>query len=301
MNLPAEFIRTVQSTFDGGGRWLRALPETLAACVRRWDLTVHAHFDLSYNFVAPATRRDGTEVVLKIGVPNPELWTEVEALRIFDGAGIARLVDVAEDLGAFLTERLQPGTPLAKLDDDVRATCIAGEVMQRLWRPAEPDHPFPTVGEWASGLDELRKEFEGETGPFPEKMVDRAEALFAELLASQGEAVLLHGDLHHWNILQAERSPWLALDPKGVVGEREYEVGALLRNPYNRIMSWPDLAGQTARRIDQLSEMLGFDRQRLAGWNFAQAVLSAWWMYEDHGTGWQPWIANALEFSKLVK
>jgi streptomycin 6-kinase len=300
LNLPPDFVHTVQSTFEGGGRWLRKLPETLAACARRWDLTVHPHFDLSYNFVAPATCRDGSEVVLKIGVPNPELWTEIEALRVFDGRGITRLIDVAEELGAFLTERLRPGRPLEKIDNDVQATAVAADVMKKLWKTVGEEHPFPTVGEWASGLDELRKEFEGETGPFPEKLVDRAERIFDELLSSQGEKVLLHGDLHHWNILEAERAPWLALDPKGVVGEREYEVGALLRNPYNRISSWPDLAQQTARRIDQLSELLAFDRQRLAAWNFAQAVLSAWWLYEDEGTFSPYWIANAWEFSKLV-
>jgi streptomycin 6-kinase len=125
--------------------------------------------------------------------------------------------------------------------------------------------------------------------------VDTAERLFAELLASQAEPVLLHGDLHHFNILAAERQPWLALDPKGVVGEPAYEVGALLRNPS------PDQPAHVqARRVAQLAEALALDRERLLGWGVAQAVLSGWWMYEDHGYGWEPALACAEVLAGLM-
>jgi streptomycin 6-kinase len=113
------------------------------------------------------------------------------------------------------------------------------------------------------------------------------------------EPVLLHGDLHHFNILAAERQPWLALDPKGVVGEPAYEVGALLRNPYPEFLTWPNLDRVLARRVNQLAEELGFDRERLVGWGFAQAVLSGWWSYEDHGHGWESGIALAELFARL--
>ena len=92
--------------------------------------------------------------------------------------------------------------------------------------------------------------------------------------------MLLHGDLHHWNILRAEREPWLAIDPKGLAGEPAYEVGALLRN---RLDAGEDVLQLTLRRIAQLSEILGVDRERLKRWAFAQGVLSALWTFEDHG------------------
>ncbi len=155
------------------------------------------------------------------------------------------------------------------------------------------EHSFPSAAKWAAGLKRLRAHFGGGTGPFPAALVERAEALFAELLASMAEPVLLHGDLHHDNILSAERQSWLALDPKGVVGEPAYEVGALLRNPMPGIFSVPGLEQVLARRVDQLSDELGFDRQRIWGWGVAQAVLSAWWSYEDHGRGWAPMLALA--------
>ncbi len=97
------------------------------------------------------------------------------------------------------------------------------------------------------------------------------------------EPVLLHGDLHHENILAAEREPWLAIDPKGLVGEPAYEVGAWLRNPMPQLLDMPQPGRILARRINQLAEELGFDRARLRDWGLAQAMLSAWWSMEDSG------------------
>lgn len=293
--LPRGFRRTIVELHGAVGLdWLRQLPATIAACEQRWSLTVMPPFaDLSYNYVAPAIRADGTEVVLKVGVPNPELTTEIEALRLYNGRGSVRLLDADPEEGILLLERLQPGTTLSSLADDGAATSISAGVMRQLWRPVSADHPFPTVAKWAAGLRRLRDHFDGGAGPFPVNLVETAESLFGELLISMEEPVLLHGDLHHENILSAERQPWLALDPKGVVGEPAYEVGALLRNPLPRLLTEPQPARVLARRVDQLAEELGFDRERIAGWGLAQAVLSAWWSFEDHGHGWEPAIACA--------
>jgi streptomycin 6-kinase len=232
--------------------------------------------------------------VLKLGVPNPELLTEIEALRIYDGRGCVQLLAADREQGALLLERLEPGMPLRGADDDdERATAIAAGVMRRLWRPLPPEHPFPSVARWAAGLGRLRKRFEGATGPLPCALVERAEDLFRALIASMAEPVLLHGDLHHDNILAAEREPWLAIDPKGVVGEPAYEVGALLRNPFPEILSMPQPGRILARRVDQLAGELGFDRDRILGWALAQAVLAAWWCLEDRVPGWEGFIECA--------
>lgn len=300
--LQAEFVRRmVEIHGELGAAWLAELPAHLEACSRRWSLTVQPPFaNLTYNYVAPAVTADGNEAVLKLGVHTPELRTEIAALRHYDGRGIARLLDADAEEGVLLLERLRPGTTLAEVEDDVAATAIAAEVMCALWRPVSPDHNFPTVAMWAADLQRLRATFAGGTGPFPTRLVEMAERLFAELLASQGEQVLLHGDLHHYNILRAQRAPWLALDPKGVAGEREYEAGALLRNPFG-LLGWPDLAGVTARRIGQLAERLGLDRQRLAAWGMAQQMLAWWWTYEDHGEFAPEELALAEVLAEMVE
>ena len=135
--------------------------------------------------------------------------------------------------------------------------------------------------------------FGGGSGPFPDPLVAQAEQLFAELIATMAEPVLLHGDLHHENILDAGDGRWLAIDPKGLIGEPAYEVGALLRNPLPRLLAAPSPGRILARRIAQLAEELALGRTRLRDWALAQAVLSAWWSYEDHGHGWEPAIALA--------
>lgn len=291
-HIPESFARTIVELYaDDGVAWLKCLPSIMTSCAQRWSLTILPPFpNLSYNYVAPAVRADGAAVVLKLGVPNPELLAEIAALRLYDGRGSVALLDADPDLGALLLERLRPGRLLAQLTDDEKATMIAAQVMRQLWRPAPAEHSFPTVAQWAAGLQRLRAEFGGGSGPFPAAIVATAERLFAELLGSMAEPLVLHGDLHHYNILAAERQPWLAIDPKGVVGEAAYEVGALLRN---RLEGVPDPGRLLARRVDQLVDVLELDRERIIGWGVAQAVLSAWWSYEDHGHGWEPAIACA--------
>lgn len=211
-------------------------------------------------------------VVVKRG---PGVREEARALKAFRGEGVVRLLEHDDD--ALVLERVLPGTPLVSVADDDEATQIAAGVMRRLWRPAPAG--FPTVADWGEGFARHRAAHDGGSGPLDPSLFERAERLFGELCASQAAPVLLHGDLHHFNVLRG--ADWVAIDPKGVVGEPCYEPGALLRNPY------PDLPSRarTARRLDVLASELAFDRGRLRDWAFAQAVLSAVWHVEDGDPG----------------
>jgi streptomycin 6-kinase len=292
--LPAALVRMITAMHgDAGAAWLADLPTLLDACARRWSLTLGPPFAAAFNYVAPAERGDGSLAVLKVGFPDRESRTGVDALRFYDGQGMVRLLDAEEEVGAQLLERLVPGTPLSTLADDAAATSIAAGVMRQLRQFAPAAHHYPTVADWGRGFERLRSRFDGGTGPLPAVLVERAERLFAELDASMAAPVVLHGDLHHFNIVAATRSPWLAIDPKGVVGEPAYETGALLRNPVPELLALPDPARLTRRRVDQLGEELGFERVRIRDWGLAQAVLSAWWSIEDAGTGWEFAIAVA--------
>ena len=269
---------------EEGRAWLDRLPSILAACEERWNLTIGAPVgNLSFNYVAPAILADGTEVILKTGLTD-EFPSQPEALRHFDGHGAVQLLAYDEHDEAMLLERLKPGTSLRAVEDDEAAISAATAVMRRLWRPLPAQHyPFPTVNDWSRAFADVRKLYDGGTGPFPTAMFDKAEKLYAELCASMNEPVLLHGDLHQDNILSAERESWLAVDPKGVIGEPAYEVGAILRNFWPDILSIPDSKSFMARRIDQLSAELGFERERVYNWGFSQAVLSVLWGVEDTG------------------
>ena len=112
------------------------------------------------------------------------------------------------------------------------------------------------------------------------ELVEAARYLFSQLCASQRSPRLLHGDLQHYNVLFDSSRGWVAIDPKGVVGELEYEIGAIIRNPVER----PELFLARAtieRRLRQFTSKLNLDYERMLAWSFAQAVLSSIWEIED--------------------
>jgi streptomycin 6-kinase len=273
-----------------GEQWLAALPVLLADCARRWTLRVEDPFaDLSYSYVAPA-RRGEARVVLKLGVPHPEFRGEMAALEVFGGRGAVRLLEADPERGALLLERLEPGTPLSALDDDAQATAIVARAMRALWGEPPVTHTFRSLDDWARGFERLRARHGGTSGPLPAPLVAQAEATFAA--SSARAAKLLHGDLHHANVLAAGAGAWRAIDPKGVVGDPAFEVGPWLLNPAG-LAARPDLREVLARRLDVLGRELSLDRDRLRRAGLAFAMLSACWSLEDHGGGFEPALAIA--------
>ncbi|MFL6128000.1 MAG: aminoglycoside phosphotransferase family protein [Mycobacteriales bacterium] len=284
MRYPEAFVRNVLGVYgERAGRvWLDELPDLLAAMAERWELTVGDPYRLSFNYVARAVRADGSVAVLKLTPPVGELRFEAAALRHFAGAGAVRLLAADVEAGALLLERASPGGLLTAVQarDDDEATRIAAGVGRRLHRPAAG--PFRTVADWArDAFGWLRRRYRGGTGPLPAELLDRAEAEHAELVASAPPPVMLHGDLHHHNILTSDRG-WLAIDPHGVLGEPAYEAGPLLRNPAG-LGGRADLLAVLARRVPILAEAYGVDPERIRGWGRAHSAVSVIWSHQDAG------------------
>ncbi len=198
---------------------------------------------------------------------DAEFALELDAAEWFGGHGVVRVLEIDRSRGAVLLERALPGTRLRDLwpDDDEAATAAAADVMAALWRAPAAGLAFPTVQHWGRLL---------EPG-------SRAAGVFSELCGSMADPVVLHGDLHHDNVLRSGYDNWLAIDPKGVVGEPAYETGALMRNPFPGLLDVPDPARVLRRRADQLSERLDVDAARVRGWAYAQAVLAGVWAESD--------------------
>ena len=266
---------------ERGHAFLRDLPGLLAQLAARWELTLGEPFEeLSYHFVCRAERANGTAAVLKVGIPTDEGRNEVTALRLLGGQGIERLYDADPELGALLIERLEPGETLEALSDadDEAATLIASGVMRRLWRPAPVDHGLWDLTRWFRALFRHR-ETHGGPGSFPPALFDRAERTARELIDSTTEPVVLHGDLHHFNILRSDepgRGGWLAIDPKGLVGDRGFEIAAFIKNPE------PKAPATLSRRLDVLCQELELDRDRVKDWLFAEQILNACWDHDGH-------------------
>lgn len=307
MNLPANFIQNLTAAFerDKTEDWIARLPRLLALAASRWDLELGAPVDgLSYNYVCFASRRPERseaqskgDFILKIGIPNRELTSEIETLKLWNNLPncSARLLESDPENGLLLLERLIPGKDLASLADDDRATEIAADMMSRFWMPA-PDNPnFITLKSWFDGLDGLRPRFGGGTGPFPARLLETAEGLLHELFA-EDERWLIHGDCHHYNIL-SHGDEWRVIDPKGVIGAREYEIAPFMLNPVYQPR--PNIKRETNRRLDIFSERLGLDRQRLWAWTVAHSVLSAWWDLQEDGTGGEFAISCGEAFLEL--
>ena len=221
--------------------------------------------------------RDGLGVVLKITKVAGDESHSGEVLKAYGGDGAVRVYE--SETGAVLLERLEPGEDLVDLvkeGKDEQATKILVEVIRKLANHEAPA-VCPTVGDWGCGFDRYLQSGDER---IPREVVHKARELYRALVSSQRNTMLLHGDLQHYNVLFDNKRGWSAIDPKGVVGELEYELGALVRNPVELPEVFKDPAVIECR-LKTLTSSLHLDYSRALHWSYAQAILSAVWGIED--------------------
>jgi streptomycin 6-kinase len=224
---------------------LEALAATAAQVAREWNLEPGPPFRLArYSLVAPA----GAQAVVKIVPPeDDEADEEADALTLWNGDGAVRLLRHDRTRRALLLERAVPGHDLAKLLED-EATRVAVEVAGRLWRPAAAP-PFRSVHDHVPRwLANARRH----------PLTSLARDLYAQLDRRAG--VLVHGDFHHHNILRSDRG-WLAIDPKPMLGEPEYDVASFLWNPLPCRQRYEHVEARLAAFA-----AAGLDEERMRAW-----------------------------------
>jgi streptomycin 6-kinase len=241
-------------------------------------------------------RRDDRSVVLKVGKRSGDERLSATVIRAFDGNGMVRIIDDVD--GALLLERLTPGHSLVNMitsGHDNDATQALADVIGRMTPQDCPS--APTVEDWGHSFDRYRAL---EDRSLPETLVEEAHRVYDKLSTSQRRRRLLHGDLHHGNVLLDSDRGWLAIDPRGVVGEAEYEIGAALRNPIEKVESF--LQPETIRaRVTCFADRLHLDADRIVAWAFAQAVLSVIWLIEDGvAVGDHPWLELARTIQRMM-
>jgi streptomycin 6-kinase len=273
--------RYIQMKGERGREWIERLPQTITSLLNKWKLTLHEPFHLTYNYVAPVQLQDGSDGVLKVMLTGEKMQREFDALNAFNGDGAVIILKFDSELDALLLERAIPGISLKEVKNDEEATRQLIKIMNLMKKQVPEKHIFYDMNERMDNFKKHLDRFEGTSGPIDQELFDKAYETFKQLAASQGEEVVLHGDLHHGNVVSAQRASYLAIDPKGMIGEPEYECGALLRNqlPKDRI----EMKKILERRIDQIAEEMGYDKERIRLWGFSQAVLSMIWLLEDHG------------------
>jgi streptomycin 6-kinase len=233
----------------------------------RWDLTPDGEPILTHSSRLLPVRRAGVPAMLKIAVEPEERWG-AGLLAWWSGKGAVHVWEHEGD--ALLMERASGGTSLVDLVhqgcDDEASRILCG-VAALLHAPRETPPPaLVPLGDWFRELFPAAAKYGGVLG--------QAAVTAQELLGEPSDVVVLHGDLHHGNILDAGPRGWLAIDPKRLVGERGFDFANIFCNPDWEIATAP---GRLARQAQVVAKAAGLEREWLLKWVLAYAGLSAAW------------------------
>jgi streptomycin 6-kinase len=293
IDLPERFVQnTLDLCGETGKKWLNSLPRTIEEISKNWSLEVGKPFvNLSYNFVAPCVCANQSEAVLKIALPlnNSEIFNEAKFLKLSDKKFVVKCLNFDEKHRAMLLEKLTPGANLREFcsKNDFKAAEIAIRVIRGLLKIAPENSNFHRLENWFNNLKNA------ENTLFDKRFASKAYGVFEQFNSVSKQKFLIHGDLHHENILTAQREPFLAIDPKGIIGDIGYEIAVFLNNHAVWLSGESNLSEKLNNAVRQFSEAFEIAPQDLKKWAFAQMVLSAWWTFEDNGRNWQDDLAFA--------
>ncbi|NUL34195.1 kinase [Streptomyces lunaelactis] len=269
---PQRLVRALGETYGDKavGDWLDQLPKTVQEAVDRRELGVERGMAPGgrSSLVVLVRRPDGTAAALKVAPPSASPALERAALEHWDGWGAVRLLGSTD--GALLLERLHPEVSLRSLPE-AKALLEAAGTVRRLWTEPPADHGFETVAERTERQAEAMRAF---ADPGAASLVATALAARDELTAESPELVLLHGNFRQGKVLAADRTPWLAVGPEPLVGERAYDLARLVRDRVEDLIAAASGAAAARRRVNKLADSLEVDRERLRGWTLFRAVES---------------------------
>lgn len=262
-----------------GQEWLDRLPSYINELERDWDLKDLVPFeDISWNFVASGLQKQ-RKIVLKIGFAHLEIEKERNALEVFSTQTCVEVLNYNPSLGAILLEHAHPGKELyhKRFRDPFKALEISCDLVLKLKQTQKKtDYPFDHV---KTLLRKLDKEW-----ALPDDLLSHAREFKKELLQTEEESYVIHGDLHRGNILSHGAS-WVIIDPKGYIGSVYNEVWPFIHDP--------------EREIPFVAKTLRLDPLKLTKWCFVQTILSATWGLED-GIKTAPILELSRKFLKMI-
>ncbi|MGW5263870.1 aminoglycoside phosphotransferase family protein [Microbispora sp. NPDC004025] len=268
--------------------WIAGLPRLGGEFLERWGLRPDgpaAHGMAS--LVLPVLRADGTPAVLKLQRLREETAGAAIGLRAWNGDGVVRLLNYDERSGTQLLERLDAARPLSSMADDVTALRILAGLLARLTAVRAPEGVRRLSEVAAAMLGQVPRAVRALRDPGERRLVRACASAVAELIGESGDR-LLHWDLHYDNVLAGEREPWLAIDPEPLAGDPGFELLPAMDNRWDEVAATGDVARAVLRRFDLLTEVVGLDRQRAAGWTLGRVLQNALWDVEDGKTALDP-------------
>ena len=254
----------------GAVQWIDELPALIADLEREWSIAVGRPYeDATEAFVARAALADGGRAVLKLVVPRSgnDARNEITVLRLVDGQDCVRLLRHDEARGAMLLERLGPSLHQLAVPIRLRHEILCS-VAARVWRPA-PGCGLPTGAEKGRWLVEfIATTWDALDRPCSERAVDYALACAARRIARHDDerAVLVHGDVHEWNALEAGDG-FKLVDPDGLLAEPEYDLGILMREDPLEL-----IGGGAHQRARWLAARCGLDAPAIWEWGVVERV-----------------------------
>ena len=274
-----ELVRQ-QATSNGaaGRRWLDDLPETVAALADRWGLELGTSFrGGTASFVAAATDRAGRACVLKVAMPveiaGDAFGRSVLAHQLAGGRGCAEVFAHDESVPAMLMERLGANLDELEMSLPQMLETIAA-TLRSFWRPVPENCGLPTGADKAMWqANHIATVWEELGRPCGSDVIDRALAYCDERAAAfdPSKAVLVHGDAHGWNTVDAGGGTFKFVDPEGVRSEAAHDLGVPMRE-YNLAL----LAGDTPRLLRERAELLAslcdVDPEPVWQWGFIERV-----------------------------
>lgn len=270
---------------ERGKEWLMSLPVIIASVASKYQLFELSLLDnLSYNYVLAGLRCD-QPIMLKLSPDISGLKREAEVLRCFDGNGAVKVI--AEEEGVLILERAMPGISLKSYfpDIDDEAIEIACQVMKRLHGRSSLQGALITQQsnniELLTGSSQLVLCDDKSNNNFLLHL-KKAQGLLDDLLKTSAPSILLHGDLHHDNILK-HGDEWRVIDPKGILAEPAYEVAAFIRNPILDLLQHKRSIAIIRNRISIFADKLDLPEDRIKSWCYVQAVQAWVWVLEDSG------------------
>jgi streptomycin 6-kinase len=289
MRIPDEFAsNTVAREGERGNTWIAALPGLVDELLQRWNCAPAEPMRYgNVGVILPVRHPDLPPAVLKVSYPHPGNVHEPDAFATWAGRGAVTLYERDDPHFAMLLERAS-FDPLWGIEDDEKAVTIAGGLSRRLAvaAPAHLPRLGDLVGEWER---KLRADAAEQRDPLPPRVTAAALANLRELGPDQPD-VLVHGDLHWANILRADREPWLAIDPKGYVGDPAYDTITALG--FLTPLTEADPQAALQRRIAVFADAAELDRDRARRWTQARAVIAAFWG-RQHGD--PDWLIRAYD------
>lgn len=281
LDIPDEVRNKVVA--EGNASWLDELPSVVESLAQDWSLTIGATLRGGHAaLVVEATLAGMTAAVLKVGVPGTrrELSFEATALRLADGDGYASLLRIDLDRDALLLERLGAAMYDVVANPASRHDMLC-DVAARAWRPVGPEIDLPSGADKAHRYAGLLPRLWEQTGRAcsPETVEDALACMERRRRAHDDHrAVLVHGDVHEFNALQASDGTFKLIDPDGLRAEPAYDLGTIIRCN-------PDCGDDLRARAERLADRTGLEATAIWEWGTIHRVISG--LY-SRSIGFQP-------------